>query len=504
MRYDLAFLLCCCRSFLANDANSSENFYQLLGVESDATSDEIRRAYKRKSLQMHPDKLAQRGRSVTKEDQHKFQKLKDAYECLVDPHKRETYDTIGERGMKWLEDPMSMDPQELAHNFTKASILDRSKIFGIFVAIALAFLTLPVVVCLHIDGVFGNDASWMVTLFPLWIGNAFILFYHSRVLMMPNMQRPDDVPPDEWIDPLPMSQRIFSFVRFLLVFIFELLVALKLDNDIQCKWTVVFIPIFVYEATTLYKQWPLAQTSIITIDELERTLGRSYAELTPDEKESIGKRYTVIQSISDPDFQAAQMLRAHARQVIMKSLFRTCFVLFLAIQIDTKVDLNWWVIFLPIWLMTSFICLTNYQAFAEVQLMAAEQDPELFGVSTSRDENGDEEMGAGTALNESPTSIAMGGNNRSNVDYGSVGRDGAATPEAASAAALPRYELSEEEKEKLKEKVISSGSILCTQCCSQVFLLIPILLIVSKLQGASFSSLWLVSPFLFAVRIRFW
>ncbi|KAL3922105.1 MAG: hypothetical protein SGARI_006529, partial [Bacillariaceae sp.] len=166
MRCDLAFFLCCCKSFLGSSPTDSldndeengggeESFYQLLGIDRDATPDEVKRAYKRKSLQIHPDKLAQKGKTITEDDKAKFTRMKDAYECLIDPHKRETYDTVGERGMKWLEEPFSIDPHELGHNFAKSSALDRSKIFAIFVVIAIAVLILPILICLHIDGAFG-------------------------------------------------------------------------------------------------------------------------------------------------------------------------------------------------------------------------------------------------------------------------------------------------------------------------------------------------------------
>jgi len=82
-RLDIAFILCCCRACLgSSDKQNEESFYDLLGVERDATQDEIKRAYKRQSLQMHPDKFAQRGETVTEEDQARFTRMKDAYETL--------------------------------------------------------------------------------------------------------------------------------------------------------------------------------------------------------------------------------------------------------------------------------------------------------------------------------------------------------------------------------------------------------------------------------------
>lgn len=85
VRFDLRFLLCCCNAFLrssASDAADSqeEDFYHLLDIERDASEDDIKRAYKKRSLLMHPDKLAQRGQTVTAADQERFTRMKEAYE----------------------------------------------------------------------------------------------------------------------------------------------------------------------------------------------------------------------------------------------------------------------------------------------------------------------------------------------------------------------------------------------------------------------------------------
>jgi hypothetical protein len=464
MRHDLSFFLCCCKSFLGSfDQGQEEDFYALLQIDRDASPEDIKRAYKQQSLQMHPDKLAQRGKQPTPEDHARFTRMKEAYEVLSDPHKRETYDAIGERGMKWLNEPFSIDPQELAHNFATSSAVDRSKIFMIFVAIAIAVLLLPILVCLHVDGVFGRYAKWMATLTPLWIWNTVILLYHVRVILMGNIQRPDHIPPEDWIDPLPMRKRIFSLARFLLLFVFELLVALKLDNVVGLPWMFIFSPLYIWEATTLYKKWPVARMRIVTVDDLETALGKPFSAFSPAEKELIGKRYSVVASIESPEFEVAQKLKTKARHDVIKSVFRIVFCLVLLLQLDKDLVWNWWLVFLPFWIMTALICYANWQSFAEVQKMAQEKDPDMF--RTPRE--GDVEAG-----------------------YGAMG------------ASEKKSELSEQEREELKAQVMASSSKLCSKCCSQCFLVFVMCLFVAKLQGAGFSAFWIISPFLMIVSTK--
>lgn len=60
MRLDLAFFVFCCKSFLGDD-ESEASYYTLLGVERDASLEDIKKAYKRKSLQMHREYHASYG-----------------------------------------------------------------------------------------------------------------------------------------------------------------------------------------------------------------------------------------------------------------------------------------------------------------------------------------------------------------------------------------------------------------------------------------------------------
>jgi DnaJ family protein A protein 2 len=68
----------------------NKEFYELLGVEKDATEAEIKRAYKKGALKHHPDKGG---------DPETFQKFAAAAEVLMDSEKRATYDKYGKEGL---------------------------------------------------------------------------------------------------------------------------------------------------------------------------------------------------------------------------------------------------------------------------------------------------------------------------------------------------------------------------------------------------------------------
>ncbi|MBO5815171.1 MAG: molecular chaperone DnaJ [Bacteroidales bacterium] len=73
---------------------AKKDYYEVLGVDKNATADEIKKAYRKLAVKYHPDK-----NPGDKEAEEKFKEAAEAYSILSDPDKKARYDQFGHAGV---------------------------------------------------------------------------------------------------------------------------------------------------------------------------------------------------------------------------------------------------------------------------------------------------------------------------------------------------------------------------------------------------------------------
>lgn len=75
---------------------TKKDYYEVLGISKGAAADEIKKAYRNMALKFHPDRVAP---DKKKEAEERFKEISEAYEVLMDPQKKATYDQYGHAGV---------------------------------------------------------------------------------------------------------------------------------------------------------------------------------------------------------------------------------------------------------------------------------------------------------------------------------------------------------------------------------------------------------------------
>src|ERR1041384_4853643 len=73
---------------------SKRDYYEVLGVAKSASTDEIKKAYRKVAMQFHPDR-----NPGDKAAEEKFKEAAEAYEVLSDADKKRRYDQFGHAGV---------------------------------------------------------------------------------------------------------------------------------------------------------------------------------------------------------------------------------------------------------------------------------------------------------------------------------------------------------------------------------------------------------------------
>jgi molecular chaperone DnaJ len=91
---------------------AKRDFYEVLGVQKNASREEIKKAYRQLAIKHHPDR-----NPGSKEAEERFKEATEAYEILADDRKRQTYDQYGFAGLNGMGQPTAQDFSTIFQGF---------------------------------------------------------------------------------------------------------------------------------------------------------------------------------------------------------------------------------------------------------------------------------------------------------------------------------------------------------------------------------------------------
>lgn len=357
------------------------DFYEVLGISKSASEQAVRKAYKVKSLSLHPDKIAQRRASaITAEEAAKeYQLVQEAHSCLSEKALRQKYHAVkcSPTRYRFLTQGGGLSNQiALLKNLSAASFADKTKLV-VFVSIfPIVLLIQPILIAVKCNQLLAQeggleDASWVAVLIPWWIFHGLYVAFWLAVSAM--------APPEALLSVLS------TVLEQLLWLIALLLLALRWDQTITSNYTVVFIPVYL----ALIFKWVhyMAVMQVISKD-MDKMMsrdkfmkdvlrGREPEELEEDELKELNSKYVVVSQIpadvehdlehdeetkqltddekeeikvaSSKEFEAASEGYAKARWDMAKSMvLDVAFLILLVLKIDDHADMSWWAVFSPI------------------------------------------------------------------------------------------------------------------------------------------------------------
>ncbi|EKX36940.1 hypothetical protein GUITHDRAFT_165629 [Guillardia theta CCMP2712] len=298
---------------LASGANvNTTQYYEILGLQKgDAnTPDDIKRAWKKTALRLHPD----RNRDDL-EAENKFKLAKDAYDVLSDPERKQVYDKYGEEGLKIKEAMDNMDPAMALYALGSASSAARGMLVLCISFFCCFLLLFPIFLTVRIDG--SSNMKWAGVFSPL-----FIVVGLSVCCSLPAALS------SEQQDSSAIGRAYTRFTPLLYsicVLIFLSLLASALDGDLNTGIGQIFIPVFIMEAVEI-----LALTF--------RVSRAAYGKYEAEKK-------------------SGSPVLSYWEFVVDKSLFKILrliqWILIVA-KVSGSTSSSWWAILLPIWLWFAY------------------------------------------------------------------------------------------------------------------------------------------------------
>ena len=460
-------------SALLPPINSEDrDYYAVLDIPRDATNEKIRKAYKSKSLKLHPDKIAQNGNQNKEQAAAEYEKVQEAYGVLVHDEKRQRYNGLGYSPTRYQFAARGNlgNPASLYENLTSASFVDKTRLVVLAMVCLMMVLIQPILIASKLNHLLEQrgaleDSKWTYILIPFWILDGFACLFWCSIVFL-----------------VPPSARISVFISALeqiAWYVGIFFMALRWDGTWTSDYSLLLIPVYIAmtlrwtKRAVVLRQIQSDISRMITPEYLEREIlkGKPLEELTEEERQDIIRDFLVISVPDDfipdneegdlgeddlesqkveasPEYQAAtEMYDSTFGSLVSSLLFGAAFLVVLTFKLDDHIDASWWTVFTPIWvyfgsrlIYNFFLCMCGGLGGEEIVLQMHEHQQQ------KKKEDGEKENDDDDA-DEKKTDVKENGKNDDNTQ---VHKD---DPRKGSDFVDPTHSMSEAKDDKADDEM---------------------------------------------------
>jgi preprotein translocase subunit Sec63 len=136
-------------------------YYECLGISKHSSLEDIRKGYKKKSLELHPDKIAQRGKVDAATAAAQYERVQEASSVLQDKSKRKQYQGLGcsVARYRFLVSGGIYNPGAIMENLQHASFLNKTRLVLIVSIFFTIMLLQPILIAAKVNAVVDKNAS---------------------------------------------------------------------------------------------------------------------------------------------------------------------------------------------------------------------------------------------------------------------------------------------------------------------------------------------------------
>ena len=390
-------------------SGSSSSYYTILNLDKSAKSTDISKAYKKLSLQLHPDKIQQsQRRAPTESEKEKLLQIKHAYNVLNDPSRRKRYNQVGDEGLQLLEGGISDLQGTLLKIMKNLSNNrgDRNILLLILLTIICIVISAPILLCLKADNHSSmSKTKWSEVWIPIWIIDFFLLIsvasglplrpkdnkntvtnmLKESMLKTTDDDNDDDNDNDdddedtsskqEWFEAIIQFISTISHITFQILFVRQMDSNSNFDFSYSSSpsssswpltWIEVVMPLLLYELIYIYQIYQ-KQTEIIIEDpevlltkheEFQTHMRDTGGNENENDIENDNDKANIAQQLNEEALLQKLMIinmkkiqKKSIRVQLCFTIYYILFFIFIALKLDNNIIGNWsWnAVMSPIW-----------------------------------------------------------------------------------------------------------------------------------------------------------